>query len=108
MWLHPYEQWEKEDEFTKGNPLFYESQEFMMDMFRESDDEKSEETVSFGSWGASQAKMRARAGISGMSKASTLTRMSDVDQDYNVELLAEVLGDDLPPSGDEPSEISNI
>ncbi|KAI6653368.1 hypothetical protein LOD99_3588 [Oopsacas minuta] len=108
MWLHPYEQWEKEDEFTKGNPMFYESQEFVMDMFRESDDEKSEETISFGSWGASKIKLRGRIGRKGTSGASTITRMSDVDHDYNVDLLAEVLGDDLPPSGAEPSEVSNI
>ena len=109
MWLHPYEQWEKQDDqFTKGNPLFYESQEFVMDMFRESDDDKSEETISFGSWGPSKTKLRGRIGRKAASGASTITRMSDVDQDYNVELLAEVLGDDLPPSGDEPSEISNI
>ena len=109
MWLHPYEQWEKQDDqFTKGNPLFYESQEFVMDMFRESDDDKSEDTISFGSWGASKGKLRGRAGRTAASGASTITRMSDVDQDYNVELLAEVLGDDLPPSVDDPSEISNI
>ena len=109
MWLHPYEQWEKEDDkFTKGNPLFYESQEFVMDMFRESDEEKSEETISFGSWGASKTKIRGGAGRMARSGTSTITRMSDVDQDYNVDLLAEVLGDDLPPSGAEPSEISNI
>uniref|UniRef100_UPI00397FCFD6 hypothetical protein n=1 Tax=Salmonella sp. s51228 TaxID=3159652 RepID=UPI00397FCFD6 len=106
MWLHPYEQWD--DGSQESNPLFYESQEFVMDMFKDNVSTDISDGLSYQSWNQTKGVVRTKTGRTGVSQSSTITRMSAVDQDYNVELLAEVLGDDLPPSTDEGSEITSI